>query len=410
MSSQSDESLSVAPTTLPTTPDAIELRHLRAFVTVAEELNFGRAAARLYVSQPALSRQIRALERLIGCDLLRRTTHQVELTLAGEALLDRARRILEGVDEAVVATRAVGGELLAHITRYWELLGAADAELHAMRTAYEDLHAQFPAPPEISIRPITAGGVSSLLLTPARPDAGTVLYLHGGGYIAGSAFGYRALAGALTAAANTTTLVLDYRLAPEHPYPAAVEDALRGYRWLLETGTDPGRITLTGDSIGAHLILCTLLRIREEQLPMPAAAVLLCPGIDLHCPEPSESEPAPEPAQARFHQRIIGDYLAGHSDDNPFVAPLLADLTGLPPMLIQASTGDNHLTDAHRLTDHARAHDVAISLELYPVDTHNFHIFWPFLPEAADALRAAGRFIQDHTVDIHAHPRVRPSA
>jgi acetyl esterase/lipase len=79
-------------------------------------------------------------------------------------------------------------------------------------------------------------------------------------------------------------------------------------------------------------------------------------------------------------------------------------------MLIQASTGDNHLTDAHRLTDHARAHDVAIRLELYPVDTHNFHIFWSFLPEAADALRAAGRFIQDHTADIHADPRVRPSA
>ncbi|WP_438804741.1 LysR family transcriptional regulator [Nocardia otitidiscaviarum] len=145
------------------------MRHLRAFVTVTEELNFGRAAARLYVSQPALIRQIRALERLVGCDLLRRTTHQVELTLAGEALLDRARRILEGVDEAVLATRAVSGELLARITRNWELFGTADAELHSMRTAYEDLHAQFPPPQDISIRPITVGGVSSLPSCPKPP-------------------------------------------------------------------------------------------------------------------------------------------------------------------------------------------------------------------------------------------------
>ncbi len=105
---------------LPQAPDAIELRHLRAFVAVADELNFGRAAARLYLSQPALSRQIRSLERLVGCDLLRRSTHRVELTLAGEALLDRARGLLRDVDEAVSATRSVGGELLARIARHWE--------------------------------------------------------------------------------------------------------------------------------------------------------------------------------------------------------------------------------------------------------------------------------------------------
>src|SRR5260370_42511219 len=105
---------------LPQAPDAIELRHLRAFVAVADELNFGRAAARLYLSQPALSRQIRSLERLVGCDLLRRSTHRVELTLAGEALLDRARGLLREVDEAVSATRSVGGELLAPIARHWE--------------------------------------------------------------------------------------------------------------------------------------------------------------------------------------------------------------------------------------------------------------------------------------------------
>ena len=105
---------------LPPAPDAIELRHLRAFVAVAEELNFGRAATRLFVSQPALSRQIRSLERLVGCDLLRRSTHRVELTLAGDALLDRARRLLADMDDAIFATRSVGGDLERRLAAAWE--------------------------------------------------------------------------------------------------------------------------------------------------------------------------------------------------------------------------------------------------------------------------------------------------
>src|SRR6185503_2449554 len=117
---------------LPQAPDAIELRHLRAFVAVADDLSFSRAAQRLFLSQPALSRQIRGLERLVGCDLLRRSTHGVELTLAGDALLDRARNLLHGVDDAVSATRAVGGELAGRLARIWEPvqhLTTTDADL-----------------------------------------------------------------------------------------------------------------------------------------------------------------------------------------------------------------------------------------------------------------------------------------
>src|SRR3954463_10860667 len=105
----------------PQAPDGVEIRHLRAFVAVAEDLNFGRAAARLYLSQPALSRQIRALERLVGCELLRRSTHRVELNLAGDALLARARRMMADLDEAIATTRSVGGEHAGRITRLWEL-------------------------------------------------------------------------------------------------------------------------------------------------------------------------------------------------------------------------------------------------------------------------------------------------
>ena len=155
---------------LPAAPDAIELRHLRAFVAVAEELNFGRAAVRLFVSQPALSRQIRGLERLVGCDLLRRSTHRVELTLAGDALLDRARRLLTDVDDAVFATRSVGGEIERRLAEIWEPINdltAADPDLQLLRDAAEHMHSQFAPVPDVGVRPVNAGGVSALALMPS---------------------------------------------------------------------------------------------------------------------------------------------------------------------------------------------------------------------------------------------------
>ena len=166
---------------MPRAPDAIELRHLRAFVAVADELNFGRAASRLFISQPALSRQIRSLERLVGCDLLRRSTHRVELTLAGDALLNRARRLLVDVDGAVFETRAVGGELERRLAEIWEPvsdLTAADPDLQALRDAGEQLHAQFEPVTDIAVRPANAGGVpATAAVAPVRCSAATVLLL-----------------------------------------------------------------------------------------------------------------------------------------------------------------------------------------------------------------------------------------
>lgn len=381
---------------LPQAPDAIKLRHLRAFVAVAEELNFSKAASRLYLSQPALSRQIRALERLVGCDLLRRSTHQVELTPAGEALLDRARQILRDLDDAVAATRLVGGELAGRIARLWEPftdLTVADESLQEWRTAYEALHARFPPLPEVEVQPVNAGGVPSLLLTPQPEQPITMLYLHGGGYVAGSAFGYRSLVGALAAAAETGVLVPEYRLAPEHPFPAALEDALAVYLWMLARGTDPRRVTVAGDSSGGGLALSLLLSLKQQALPLPAGAVLLCPGVDL-----TGGLPRLAPHELELVRHYAAIYLAGHPADDPVVSPLTADLRGLPPMLIQAATGDAFLEEASQLTARAREHGVDARLDLYPVDTHVFHTFWSFLPEAAAALQQAGRFVRDlHT-------------
>jgi epsilon-lactone hydrolase len=378
---------------LPQAPDAIELRHLRAFVAVADELNFGRAAARLYLSQPALSRQIRSLERLVGCDLLRRSTHRVALTLAGEALLDRARGLLREVDEAVSAARSVGGELLARISRHWESFAeVSPGDLQELRIAFEGLHAQFEPPPNISVRSVNAGGVPGLLLSPQPEEPATLLYLHGGGHAAGSAFGYRPLAGALADSAGTGVVVPDYRLAPEHPFPASLEDAMRAYHWLLGRGAT--RIIVAGDSSGCGLALSLMLSLKQRELPMPGAAILFCPWVDLAMAGP----PASPHGLDDFRRASAGLYLAGHPADDPLVNPLAADLTGLPPMLVQAATGDPLLGEARELTDRARDCGVDARFELFPVDTHDFHIFWSFLPEAAQAVAQAGRFARDTTL------------
>ncbi len=372
----------------PQAAEAIELRHLRAFVAVAEELNFGRAAERLYISQPALSRQIRGLEQLLGCELLRRSTHRVELTIAGEALLDRVRPVLREVDATVATVQSLGGELVARVAKLWEPLiqaAATDADVQEQRAAYEKLLANFEVPPETTVRPVNANGVSSLVVAREPDNPPTVMHLHGGAYLIGSAFGYRPLGGALALAADTGVLMPDYRLAPEHPFPAAVEDAVAAYEWMLSGGVEPERMTVSGDSSGGGLAVSVLLTLKERGLPQPGSAVLMCPWVDL----------AHDLEQNPDTQGYADAYLAGHPADDPVASPLRADLSGLPPLLIQGATGDKHLQNCKELAEHARRHGVDAALELYPVDAHVFQLFWSFLPEAAEAIEAAGRFVRD---------------
>ena len=384
----------------PQAPDAIELRHLRAFVAVAEELNFGRAADRLHLSQSALSRQVRGLEQLLGCDLLRRSTHSVELTIAGEALLDRARRLLTDVDEAVSVTLSIGGELAGRLTQLWAPLFAvamAEGGLQAQRNAYEQFHAQFAPPPEVVITPVNAGGVPSFQLA-ADPDAPpTILYLHGGGHVMGSAFGHKPLMGALAVAAGTRVLAPEFRLAPEHPFPADLEDARRAYQWMLETGTPAEQVVVAGDSAGCGVAMSLLLSLKQQSLPLPGGALLFCPWVDLSGKVLASLAASDEQAAILLEQMrsYVGVYLDGHPPDDPVISPLTADLAGLPPMLIQAATGDPQREDAHLLTERARAHGVEARLELYPVDTHAFQTFWSFLPEAMEGLSQAGRFVRE---------------
>ncbi|MEV6639098.1 alpha/beta hydrolase fold domain-containing protein [Amycolatopsis sp. NPDC051371] len=372
--------------------DAIELKHLRAFVAVATELNFSRAATRLYVSQPALSRQIQALERLIGCPLLQRSTHRVELTLAGEALLGAAVPLLADLDDAVALTRSAGGEVAARVAQLWDAV-AEDGKtgLHPMREAYEALNAQFPVPEGTRVRPVQAGGVSALVVSPGADGSPTLLHLHGGGYISGSAFGYRPLAGALAAATGATVLVPDYRLAPEHPFPAALDDAFRAYRWLLDQGADPSELAISGDSAGGGLAVSLMVKLAREGLPQPGRAVLLCPSVNVV--DPPDGAPV-----ARWLSLYVGDHPAG----DPLLNVFEADLSSLPPLLVQSGTADMVLHETRRFVDRAAEHGVDVRLDLYPVGTHVFHLFWSFLPEAAAALEQIAEFLREPATEAAA--------
>jgi acetyl esterase/lipase len=215
--------------------------------------------------------------------------------------------------------------------------------------------------------------------------------------VVGSAFGYQPHAGALAAAAQTGVLVPDYRLAPEHPFPAAVEDALSAYHWLLDQGVPPERVTLAGDSAGGGLVMSLLLTLKRDREPSPGAAVLFCPWLDLglrHTTLPEAARVNAPRATEVETIRCAEAYLNGHPVDDPIVDPLAADLAGLPPILVQAATGDACVADAELLAARAEAEGVDVRLELYPVEAHAFQLFWSFLPEAADAFEAAGEFIR----------------
>ena len=279
----------------------------------------------------------------------------------------------------------------------WARASADVADLDGIRAALEELHGKFTPPPDVAVAPVIAGGVPALRITPEAASQAAVLYLHGGGHVAGSAFGYRHLAGAIATAARAPTLVIDYRLAPEHPYPAAVQDAVNAYLWLRDTAGDQGKIVVAGDSSAGGLVMSLLLALRERGLPAPAGAVLLCPWIDLTGRTQRPPQDSPLVFSPDMAHRLAQAYLAGHPADDPLLDPLHTSLAGLPPLLIHAASGDSALQEAQLLTQHATRCGVEARLKIYPVPTHAFHIFWSFLPEARHAIDEIGRFVRAMT-------------
>ena len=272
------------------------------------------------------------------------------------------------------------------------------ASVPDMRAAMEELAT--PPDPDVKSEPIIANGVNAEWITaPGSAAHRAVLYLHGGGYVTGSLRTHRDLMGRISRAAQARVLGLDYRLAPEHPFPAAVDDALAGYRFLLGQGLSPKRIVIAGDSAGGGLALATLVAARDGSLALPAAAVCLSPWTDL--------EGTGESMKTRMHLDPIGSpegirllaqfYLAGNDPRTPLAAPLHANLKGFPPLLIQVGDHEVLLDDSTRLADRARAAGVQVKLEIWPEMIHVWQLFASFLPEGQQAIAGIGKFIREHT-------------
>jgi len=261
-----------------------------------------------------------------------------------------------------------------------------------LRARLENFASTIAGPDGTRCVPAVAGTVRAEWVSASgNSERATILYLHGGSYVLGSIATHRALAARVAAACDATTLLIDYRLAPEHPFPAAVDDAVGAYRWLLARGIDPGRIVVAGDSAGGGLAAATLVALRDAGDPLPAAAGLLCPWVDLEGTGRSLAANADaDPMVDRDGlTRAAAAYLGGADPRTPLAAPLHADLGGLPPMLIQVGTKEALLDDSVRFAARARAAGVDVQLEQWDDMIHVWHAFAPLLPEANAAIRQA---------------------
>lgn len=273
-----------------------------------------------------------------------------------------------------------------------------DLSIEERRNRIDRAERVFETPPEISVQPASLNGVSGERLTP--PDArdkAALLYLHGGGYGIGSSRSHRHLAAGIARAAGLVTYVPDYRLAPENPYPAAVEDALSVYRALLEDGADPGRLAVMGDSAGGGLTLALMLSLRDRALPLPAATACLSPWVDLAVTGQSVvTKAAVDPLTRPDALRDFADgYLGGADPRTPGASPMYADLTGLPPLLIHVGSEEVLLDDATGLAARAEADGVDVTLQVWPDMIHVFHWFWSTLREGNEAIGQIGTWLRD---------------
>src|SRR5215470_17093654 len=265
------------------------------------------------------------------------------------------------------------------------------------RAQYERAERVFPTPPDVKIETIAALARPAERLTPpsVRTDA-FVLYLHGGGYVIGSPRSHRHLAAAIARAAGTRALLLDYRLAPEHPFPAALEDAVAAYQWLLTQGIAAERVVVAGDSAGGGLTVATLITLRDRGLPRPAGGVCISPWVDLtNSAESYVTKAAVDPIVTRDGiEGMTQAYVGGGDRKAPLVSPLYADLRDLPPLLVQVGSDEVLLDDARGLGQRAKAAGVDVTVEEWPSMIHVWHWFLPMLDEAEHAIDVIGRFVR----------------
>jgi len=274
------------------------------------------------------------------------------------------------------------------------------SDLAVVRAGFEQMGAMFPVPSDVKREPVKAGTVKAEWVSaPGAAGDRAILYLHGGGYAIGSINTHRALAADISRAAKARGLVIDYRLAPECPYPAAVEDATAAYRWIVKQGISPKRIAIAGDSAGGGLTIATLVALRDAGDPLPAAGVCLSPWVDLEAIGESMTRCAELDPMVKKDGllQLAGLYLGGQNPRTPLAAPLYADLSGLPPLLIQVGTWETLLDDASRIAERARKAGVDVSYEPWEGMIHVWQLFASMLDEGKQAIERIGEFVRGKT-------------
>lgn len=274
--------------------------------------------------------------------------------------------------------------------------------LAELRARYDEIASRHPLPSGVIYQSVNANGLSAEWLSGPRPaEDHAILYLHGGCYVSGSVDTHRDLITRLSVATSMRVLGVNYRLAPMHPFPAAVEDAAAAYKWLLSIGIAPGRIAIAGDSAGAGLALAATITVRDQGLPLPGAIVCLSPWIDLAVTGGSmRSKAIEDPIVNR--EMLLGWgklYLGDHDPCTPLASPLYAELHDLPPLLIQVGSAEVLLDDSTRLAARASAAGVRTTLEVWPDMIHVWQSFAAILPEANQAIERIGEFIRRHLRD-----------
>jgi epsilon-lactone hydrolase len=277
-------------------------------------------------------------------------------------------------------------------------LGAPPAQA---RAEFEGLLASVPVAPDLKFEAAQSGGVPGLWVdAPGVRADRVILYVHGGGYVSGSAKGYRPLVGELGRATKARALAIDYRLAPEDPFPAAIDDVLAAYKSLLDRGTPAKSVVFAGDSAGGGLVVTGMMAVRDAGLPLPAAGLSISPWLDLECSGASMKTKAKSDlalnrdallrAGRSYRGRVAG---AGRGSQ---LSPLVGDFSGLAPLLIQVGSAEILLDDATRLAARAGAANVSVRLEIWPNMPHVWHLFGFMLSEGRDAINSAGAFLEAH--------------
>jgi len=276
-----------------------------------------------------------------------------------------------------------------------------EPDIPAIRRKLHTLKRFIPGPARRTARsPFDAGGVTGLrIATPQSEPGRIVLYLHGGAYCFGSPAHYRDFHWRIARAARAEVVCIDYRLAPEHRFPAALDDAVCSYRGLLAQGADPRRIAIMGDSAGGGLVFATLLRLRDEGAPLPACAVGMSPWTDLAAAGASftanaEADPMLDGPQSLYFART---YLGGADPRHPYASPLYGDPAGLPPALIQVGSDEILLDNATRLAERMRAAGCRAECRVWPRMPHVWQLYARILPEGRRAIAEIGEFVQRMT-------------